>query len=145
MFSSNHKQITGDFAEHLTMYWLSKKGIECTHVRHTGIDIIASFGSVRWGISVKARSRKDWQENYGFTINKPYEHIQKVKKACFHFGCKEYFAFILDQKSEVTCYLITLDTVLKHYNPSEKLKSQEWNLKKFIEEKGVSKFNLSWI
>lgn len=83
MFSSNHKQITGDFAEHLTMYWLSKKGIECTHVRHTGIDIIASFGSVRWGISVKARSRKDWQENYGFTINKPYEHIQKVKKLVF--------------------------------------------------------------
>lgn len=56
-YSSNHAKITGDFAEHLVMYCLSKAGHECAHVQHVGIDIIAAQDGQRLGISVKGRSR----------------------------------------------------------------------------------------
>ena len=39
--SSRHSKITGDFAEYLILYWLSKYGFECAKVDHTGIDLIA--------------------------------------------------------------------------------------------------------
>ena len=39
--SSRHSKITGDFAERLILYWLSKNGLECTYVDHVGIDLIA--------------------------------------------------------------------------------------------------------
>ncbi len=43
--SSRHSKITGDFAEHLVLYWLSKYGFECAKVDHTGRVIeISCFG-----------------------------------------------------------------------------------------------------
>jgi hypothetical protein len=39
--SSRHSKITGDFAENLILYWLSKYGFECAKVDHTGIDLLA--------------------------------------------------------------------------------------------------------
>jgi len=37
--SSRHSKTTGDFAERLVLYWLSKYGFECTYVDHVGVDI----------------------------------------------------------------------------------------------------------
>src|ERR1043166_5110523 len=53
--ASRHWKITGDFAEGLILYWLSKSGYECARVDHTGIDLIAADpeGKHRMGISVK--------------------------------------------------------------------------------------------
>jgi hypothetical protein len=34
-------QKSGDFAEHLILYWLSKYGYESARVDHTGIDLTA--------------------------------------------------------------------------------------------------------
>jgi len=39
--STRHSKITGDFAEALVLYWLSRSGFECARVDHTGIDLIA--------------------------------------------------------------------------------------------------------
>jgi hypothetical protein len=63
--SSRHSKITGNFAEHFVLYWLSKYGFECAYVDHVGIDLIANnpHTSERMGISVKARSRSEGTEN----------------------------------------------------------------------------------
>ena len=39
--SSRHSKITGDFAEGLILYLLSKHGFESVRVDHTGIDLIS--------------------------------------------------------------------------------------------------------
>jgi hypothetical protein len=35
--STRHSKITGDFAEALVLYWLSRDAFECARVDHTGI------------------------------------------------------------------------------------------------------------
>ena len=53
--STRHSKITGDFAEGLVLYWLSKHGFECARVDHTGMDLIARNPRNKelMGISVK--------------------------------------------------------------------------------------------
>ena len=66
--SSRHQKITGDFAEMLVLYWLSKSGYECARIDHTGIDIIAAAqDGTRMGISVQCRSRAPGTENTTLT------------------------------------------------------------------------------
>ena len=36
--STRHSKITGDFAEGLVLYWLSKYGFECARIDHTRVD-----------------------------------------------------------------------------------------------------------
>lgn len=57
--SSRHSKITGDFAEALVLYWLSRDAFECARVDHTGIDLLARnhHTGELMGISVKSRSR----------------------------------------------------------------------------------------
>jgi Holliday junction resolvase-like predicted endonuclease len=94
--SSRHSKITGDFAEHLVLYWLSKHGFECARIDHTGIDLIARNPHTRelMGISVKSRSRSLGTEesavlNHGNDISKAHD-------ACQSFGCNSYFAIAVD-------------------------------------------------
>lgn len=58
--SSRHSKITGDFAENIVLYWLSKYGYECARIDHVGVDLIARrpSGKLTMGISVKSRSRE---------------------------------------------------------------------------------------
>lgn len=144
MHSSNHKQITGDFGEHLVMYWLSKNGYECVHVRHIGIDIIAVKDGVRLGISVKARSRKKGKSNFGFTINNPKTTLSKIKKAESDFDCIGYFAFVLDQQGTINITMLPVASIEKHYVIGDQ-KSQEWNTRKFRGEDTVMQFELTWL
>jgi hypothetical protein len=55
--SSRHSKITGDFAESLVLYFLSKHGFESAKVDHTGIDLIARnpHSDEVMGLSVKSR------------------------------------------------------------------------------------------
>lgn len=59
--SSRHSKITGDFAENLILYWLSRYGFECAKVDHTGIDLLAKNlkNGELMGVSVKSRSRNE--------------------------------------------------------------------------------------
>jgi len=94
--SSRHSKITGDFAEHLVLYWLSKYGFECAKVDHTGIDLIAKNPDTDelLGISVKGRSRYTGKEKDSVTIQN--SHFEKVEEACNAFGCTPYFAVVVD-------------------------------------------------
>ena len=94
--SSRHSKITGDFAERLILYWLSKHGFECAAVDHVGLDIIARnpHTGELMGISVKSRSRSTGKERTDLSI--PTENLTKLDCACQSFGCRPYFAMVVD-------------------------------------------------
>src|SRR6478735_5770885 len=68
--SSRHSKITGDFAEYLTLYLLSKHGFECARIDHTGMDIIARNPHTKelMGISVKSRSWEEIRANSSMNV-----------------------------------------------------------------------------
>lgn len=83
--SSRHSKITGNFAESLVLYWLSKYGFECAHVDHVGIDLIARnpHSGELMGISVKSRSRNEGKEGQYLSI--PNDNFDKIEAACGAF------------------------------------------------------------
>jgi len=111
--SSRHRKITGDFGESLVLYLLSKTGFECARVDHTGIDLIARRPDSRevMGISVKSRCRSEGTEGTSININK--DDIKKAKKACTAFGCKPYFAMVVDERGLIRVFLISVKNMLK--------------------------------
>jgi Holliday junction resolvase len=111
--SSRHSRITGDFGETLVLYLLSKTGFECARVDHTGIDLIARRPDSRevMGISVKSRSRSEGAE--GTSINIQKDDIVKAQEACKAFGCKPYFAMVVDEKGLIRVFLLSVKHLLR--------------------------------
>jgi hypothetical protein len=104
--SSCHQKITGDFAEMLVLYWLSKSGYECARIDHTGVDIIAAArDGTRMGISVQCRSRTPGTENSSVNLHE----FEKARAACGPFGCVPYSAVVVDRAGTISCYLLSLD------------------------------------
>jgi Holliday junction resolvase-like predicted endonuclease len=113
--SSRHSKITGNFGEALILYWLSKRGFECAHVDHTGIDLIARrpLSDELLGISVKCRSRTETGDGAG--VNLLNKDDEKVEAACRAFGCVPYVAVVVDQGNTVRGYLAKLQHVRTRY------------------------------
>jgi hypothetical protein len=111
--SSRHSKITGDFAEGLVLYWLSKHGFECARVDHTGIDLIAKNpnNGERMGVSVKARSRTPGTEETHMKISR--SDVGKVRAACDAFGCIPYFAVVIDAGTAIRCFVLTMDYLIE--------------------------------
>ena len=111
--STRHSKITGDFAEALVLYWLSKYGYECARVDHTGIDLIARdpAGPEVMGISVKCRSRYDGTEKE--SINLPPDEFEKARRACAAFGCVPYYAIVVDGANAIRGFLVPLTRLLE--------------------------------
>src|SRR5262249_21485925 len=104
--SSNHKKITGDFAEALILYWLSRSCYECARVNHTGIDIIASYKPGKLiGISVQSRSRYSGTEKESVNLHE----FEKARVACRTFKCTPYSAIVVDCGDVIRCFMLTLD------------------------------------
>jgi len=110
--SSRHPKITGDFAESMVLYWLSKYGFECVKVDHTGIDLIAVNPKTKelMGISVKSRSRNKGKE--GQYVSIPVKNFEKVKKACNDFNCIPYFAILVDEENTIWIYITSMKHLL---------------------------------
>jgi Holliday junction resolvase-like predicted endonuclease len=142
-YSANHAKITGEFGEHLVLYWLSKNGYESVHAQYIGIDIIASRNGKRIGISVKSRSRKEGRSDYSLTIGKPLDQIQKVKNTCLQFACEPYFAFVIDQLDSIKVVVTPLEVIETCYIISAK-STQDWNILKFEKNVRTSSFELKW-
>lgn len=106
--STRHSKITGDFAEALVLYWLSKYGYECARVDHTGIDLIARdpTNPMVLGISVKSRSRYEGTEKT--SVNLPPDGFVKARAACEAFGCEPYYAIVVDGAEAIRCFLLPL-------------------------------------
>jgi len=119
--SSRHSKITGDFAEGLVLYWLSKYGFECARVDHTGIDLIARNPKTHevMGISVKSRCRNAGKEGQYLSI--PNDNFDKVRGACKAFGCVPYFAIVVDERDKITVFILSMDKLLEMFPPRERV------------------------
>lgn len=104
--SSRHSKITGDFAESLVLYWLSKHGFECARVDHTGLDLVARnpHTDELMGISVKARSRSSGTE--GTVLRIDGDEVVRVDAACRAFGCRPYFAIVVDAADRIRAWIV---------------------------------------
>ena len=118
--SSRHSKITGDFAEHLVLYWLSKHGFECARVDHTGIDLIARnpHTDELMGISVKSRSRNPGTETTSISIHD--KDIKKALAASKSFKCDAYFAIAADIKDKIIVFILSVQKLRKIFSKSRK-------------------------
>ena len=121
--SSRHSKIAGDFGETFVLYWLSKHGFECAQVDHTGIDLIARDPETDelMGISVKSRTRNRGKETA--VLNFPNEHLTKVERACTAFGCRPWFAFVIDAAGVITMMLMPLARLAELCPPGKRVVS----------------------
>lgn len=119
--SSRHSKITGDFAEALVLYWLSRDAFECARVDHTGIDLIARnrYSNELMGISVKCRSRAAGTENT--SVNLPRDGFLKARKACEAFGCVPWYAMVIDTGNTIRGYLLSLEHLEQVLNGNSKM------------------------
>lgn len=126
--SSRHSKITGDFAERLILYWLSKYGFECAYVDHVGLDIIARNPHTReiMGISVKSRSRSTGTE--GTFLSIPKDNLVKLEKACQAFNCVPYFAIVVDEADMMSGFILTAKHLLAVSPPGKAVVS--WKMTK---------------
>lgn len=125
--SSRHSKITGDFAEHLILYYLSKYGFECARVDHTGIDIIARnpYTKELMGISVKGRSRGKGKDGEHMTIRK--DNFVKAGAACTAFDCTPYFGIVVDETPKTYIFILPMDELLQ-INPAGE-RASAWKMK----------------
>ncbi len=131
--SSRHSKITGDFSEHLILYWLSKHGFECARVDHVGLDLIARRPNSTevMGISVKARSRNPGYE--GSYLSVPNENYDKLQTACIAFRCKPYFAIVVDEANRIDAFILSADHFLRICPPGKKVSSWRMTEKSLAE------------
>lgn len=127
--SSRHSKITGNFAEDLVLYWLSKYGSECANVDHTGIDIIARNPHTNeiMGISVKSRSRNEGKE--GTYVSIPNDNFDKIDKACGAFNCIPYFALVIDEVDKIVCFILSKEKLLEMFPKGDKVCAWKMNQK----------------
>ena len=125
--SSRHSKITGDFAEGLVLYWLSKHGFETARVDHTGIDLIARNPQTNelMGISVKSRSRQVGTEKDYLGI--PNENFIKIDKACEAFGCVPYFAILVDAAETIVIYILSKEKLLEMFPMGKTISAWKMN------------------
>jgi hypothetical protein len=148
--STRHSKITGDFAERLILYWLSKQGFECAYVDHTGIDIIARIPNSEEaiGISVKSRSRYSGTEHT--SINVPTDNFAKAEAACKAFHCTPYFAFVVDGGQMIRGFLLPMKHFQEYYNKGRAKEAMHyWQMNAELVEQcrkdaDVRCFQLNW-
>jgi hypothetical protein len=118
--STRHAKITGDFAEAVVLYWLSKYGFECARIDHTGIDLIARNPRTKevMGISVKSRCRREGTEDEYLSI--PNDNFAKSEAACVAFGCVPYFAIVVDGADTIRAFIIPAARLREYFPPRKR-------------------------
>lgn len=144
--SSRHSKITGNFAENLILYWLSKYNFECANVNHTGIDIIAKNPCTKelMGISVKSRSRREGSKGEYLGINN--DNFIKAEKACRAFNCIPYFAIVVDEKDKIYCFILSMKKLLRMFPKGKTMvawKMGESYLKKYYKYSEIKIFEFT--
>jgi Holliday junction resolvase-like predicted endonuclease len=112
---SRHSKITGNFGEARIPYWLSKRGFECAHVDHAGIDLIARRPASDEGVGISVKCRSGTKARDEASVNLLQKEDEKIEAACRAFGCVPYVALVVDQGNTVRAYLATLQHVRAHY------------------------------
>jgi hypothetical protein len=65
------------------------------------------------GISVKSRSRQKGKERDYLGI--PNENFEKIDRACVAFGCKPYFAILVDADSNLYVFILSKAKLLSMF------------------------------
>lgn len=135
--SSRHSKITGDFAESMVLYWLSKYGFECAKVDHTGIDIIDRNPKRKelMGISVKSRSRNIGKE--GQYVSIPKNNFDKARNACKAFDCVPYFTIQVDEADTIWIFITSMKHLLEMYPIGQRVsgwKMTENHIKQYLKD-----------
>lgn len=143
--SSRHSKITGDFTEHLVLYWLSKHGFECARVDHTGIDLIARNPHTDevMGISVKSRSRNPGTETTSISIHD--SDVEKALKACAAFRCSPYFAIAADVRDKIVVFILSTQKLRRIFPNSKDVcawRMTEKYLKQYYADSEIKVFEL---
>jgi Holliday junction resolvase-like predicted endonuclease len=144
--STRHSKITGNFAEYLILYWLSKYGFECALVDHTGLDIIArnKHTNELIGISVKARSRNTGTE--GQYVSIPNDNIPKLDDACKAFVCTPYFALVIDEADGIQAFILSQERLLSIHPMGKEVISwkmgDKW-VKQYLNDSEIRSFAFS--
>jgi hypothetical protein len=109
--STRHSNITGQFAEGLVLYLLSRDGFESARIDHTGIDLLARNRRTEelMGVSVKSRSRYPGTESAAVSWN--VTDFAKVEAACKAFACKPYYAIVVDGSDRIQVFVAPLDVL----------------------------------
>jgi Holliday junction resolvase-like predicted endonuclease len=145
--SSAHRKITGNFAENLVAYWLSKYGFECANVDHTGIDIIARNPNTKeiMGISVKGRSRNEGKEGTSVSIRN--DNFDKIEKACKDFACVPYFAIVADEKDKIYVFILSGEKLLRLFPKGETAcswKMNEKHIREYYDDPEIKIFEFNY-
>ena len=142
--STRHSKITGDFAEGLIHYWLSKYGFECEDIDHTGIDLLARNPITQelMGISVKSRSRNEGKEGEYLSI--PNDNFVKIENACKAFNCVPYFALVIDEEATIKVFILSKERLLQYFEKKERAvgwkMSKSW-IEKYESDRQIIKIN----
>ena len=139
--SSRHSKITGNYAEHSVLYWLSKYGFESAYVDHVGIDLIAKNPKTgeKMGISVKSRSRKIGFEKEHMNIGNTKETKEKIIKACEAFDLVPYIAILLDYDASAKIFILSLDKFIEIHKPKKVMiwyMGDKW-MKKYLKDPDI--------
>ena len=112
--STRHSRITGDFAEALVLYWLSRDKFECARLDHTGIDLLARNRHTQelMGISVKSRSRKRGTATEA--VSWSISDFVKAEAACREFKCSPWYAVVVDGCDWIKMFLTSLEHLNTH-------------------------------
>jgi hypothetical protein len=121
MKSSRHSKITGDFGEHLVLYYLSRYGFECARVDHTGIDILARTQNEHdpRGISVKTASRIETRAHKPSRIE--FSDLEKAETACRAFNAIPYLAVVFDSIQKVFILLESTASLRQRFSGSKQM------------------------
>jgi hypothetical protein len=139
--SSRHSRITGHSGAASILYWLSKRGFECAHVDHTGIDLIARRPATEevLSISVKFRSRIDPKDEAG--VNLLHKNDEKIEAACRAFRCVPYVAVVGDQGETVREFVTTPSHARTQY-PGQSWRMSPAMIKRYQKDPQVESFEL---
>lgn len=144
--STRYTKISGDFGEHLILYWLSRSGFEAIRVDHTGIDVIAYHKQkeFRIGIAITARTFSQGSESrevYLFSARST-EELEKKRKlvtdACKAFACEPWIGVCVETEEYGDLYLTSLAHYDKKYRTQNQKSINAWKMGKRWKEKYAS-------
>lgn len=117
---SRHSDLLGKMGEYLAACWFSRAGWEVAHVDQVGIDLIASRGGRRVGVSVKSRYHNEKMKGAGVNVfSGKKESRTKIMTICKEFGVEPWLAVYhetRDRAQLIVMSVATYDDPSKGYN-----------------------------
>lgn len=119
--SSRYANVMSDYGEQVVRKWLARSGWEVSDSSdQSGLDIkasrkLATGEYVRLGITVKARTRWQKNENESVYVFAPKSKREKLRKACKVWGLEPWIAVYVEFDDHADLYLTSLKNYERKY------------------------------